>query len=158
MQRWKQIRPYKTLIKSWTFDYCVKLRSGFLCWTVWPFWKTSGGCLTQILKRWLTIILSHNNCTQRYSQKFSNLNWEKVARRHLLKSQKCWNCKGLLGIIATTITKLNSLLVLHYWSSLCRRLLKLLIKWAQFINNYQKFTLGGSMTKQFFLKSCFVMK
>ena len=33
--------------------------------------------------------------------------------------------------------------------------MKLLIKWAQLINNYQKSTLGGLMTKQFVLQSCF---
>ena len=30
---------------------------------------------------------------KRYSQKFSKLNWEKIAWRHLLNSQKHWNCK-----------------------------------------------------------------
>ena len=29
------------------------------------------------------------------------------------------------------------------------------MKWAQFINNYQKSTLGGPRKKQFVLKSCF---
>ena len=30
--------------------------------------------------------------------------------------------------------------------------MKLLMKWVRFINNYQKFTLGGSMMKQFVLQ------
>ena len=34
----------------------------------------------------------------------------------------------------TTITHLNFLLVLYFWSSYCRCLKKLLIKWAHFIN------------------------
>ena len=56
--------------------------------------------------------MSQNNLApKRYSQKFSKLNWEKIAWRHLLKSQKYWNCKVLLGIITTTITQLNSLFV-----------------------------------------------
>ena len=37
-----------------------------------------------------------------------------------------------------TITQLNFLLVLYFWSTYCRCLKKLLMKWAQFINNYQK--------------------
>ena len=41
---------------------------------------------------------------KRYSQKFSKLNWEKIAWRHLLKSQKYWNCKVLLDIVAATIS------------------------------------------------------
>ena len=31
--------------------------------------------------------------------------------------------------------------------------MELLMKWAQFINNYQKSTLGGPMMKQFVLQS-----
>ena len=54
---------------------------------------------------------------KRYSQKVSKLNWEKIAWWHLLKSQKYWNCKVLLDIMATAITQLNSLLVLYYWFS-----------------------------------------
>ena len=71
---------------------------------------------------------------KRYSQN--------IFRRHLLKSQKYCNCKVIFGIIITPITHLNSLFVLYYWSSYCRRLIKLLMKCAQFINNYQN-------TKQF---------
>ena len=42
------------------------------------------------------MILSQNNlATERYSQKFLKVNWEKIAWRHLLKSQKYWNCKLL---------------------------------------------------------------
>ena len=66
-----------------------------------------------------------------------------------MKSQKYWNCKVLFGIITTIITQLSSLFLLYYWSFQCRCLIKLLMKWAQFINNYQKSTLGGPMTKQF---------
>ena len=36
--------------------------------------------------------------------------------------------------------------------------MKLLMKWAQFINNYQKSTLGGPMMKQFVLQSCFLLR
>ena len=54
---------------------------------------------------------------KRYSQKVSKLNWEKTTWWHLLKSQKYWNCKVLLDIMATAITQLNYLLVLYYWSS-----------------------------------------
>ena len=32
--------------------------------------------------------------------------------------------------------------------------MKLLMKWVQFINNYQESTLGGPMMKQFVLQSC----
>ena len=53
-----------------------------------------------------------------------------------MKSQKYWNCKILLGIITTTITQLNSRILLYYWSSWCRSLMKLLTKWSRFINNY----------------------
>ena len=80
--------------------------------------------------------MSQNNL--RYNQKFSKLNWEKIAWRHLLKFQNYWNGKVLLDIIATTIKQLNSLFELHYWSSKCRRLMTLLMKWAQFFDNYQK--------------------
>ena len=34
-------------------------------------------------------------------------------------------------------------------------LIKLLMKWTQFISNYQKSTLGGPRKKQFVLQSCF---
>ena len=60
--------------------------------------------------------------------------WEKIARRHLLKSQKYWNCKMLLGLIIITITQMNALFVYYCWSSECRRLIKLLMKWDQLIN------------------------
>ena len=52
------------------------------------------------------------NSPERYNQKFSKLNWKKIARRHLMKSQKYCSCNVLLGIITTTITQFNSLLVL----------------------------------------------
>ena len=83
--------------------------------------------------------------------KFSKLNWENIAWRYLLKSQKCLNCKVLPYIIATTITQLNSLFVLYYWSSWCRNLMNLLMKCAQFINSYQKSTLGRPIMKPFVL-------
>ena len=56
--------------------------------------------------------MSQNNL--RYNQKFSKLNWEKIAWRHLLKFQNYWNGKVLLDIIGTTIKQLNSLFELHY--------------------------------------------
>ena len=56
-----------------------------------------------------------------------------------------------------TITQLNFLFVFCFWSAKCRCLIKLLMKWVQFINNYQKYTtLGGTMKKQFVLQSCFL--
>ena len=94
---------------------------------------------------------------KRYSKKFSKLNWEKIARWHLLKLQKYWNCKVFLCLKLITITQLSSLFVLYFWSSYCRCLIKLLMKWTQFINNYQKSTLRGPMKKQFVLHSCFFM-
>ena len=58
--------------------------------------------------------MSQNNLApKRYIQKFPKLNWEKIAWRHLLQTQKYWNCKLLLDIIVTTITQLNSFLVLY---------------------------------------------
>ena len=35
--------------------------------------------------------------------------------------------------------------------------MKLLMKWPQFINNYQKSTLGGPIIKPFVLQSCYFM-
>ena len=49
--------------------------------------------------------------------------------------QKYWNCKVFLCIKLTTITKINFLLVLYFWSSYCRCLKKLLIKRTKFINS-----------------------
>ena len=133
----------------------MKLRLDFLCCTVLTFWNTSGGYLSQIfnsqaLKGGLT------NSPQRKRQKFSKLKWENIARIHLLKSQKYWYCKVLLGIITTTITQLDSQFILYYSSSQCRRLMKLLIKLAQFINSYQNCTLGGPRTKQIVFQCCFL--
>ena len=72
--------------------------------------------LSSDFKRWIIIILNNFKLKQtspkKYSQKFSKLNLEKIARRHLMKSQKYWNCKVLLGIITSTIIQLNFLL--HY--------------------------------------------
>ena len=48
----------------------------------------------------------------------------------------------------TTITQLNFLFLLYFWSLQCRYLIKLLIKWIQFISNYQKYTLRKPMKKQ----------
>ena len=103
----------------------MKLRLGFLCWAVLTFWNISGGYLTQTFNSqtlrgdliFLRTLSPNNLASKRYSQKFSKLNWEKIAWRHILKPQKYWNCKVLLDIIATTITQLNSLFVLYYWSS-----------------------------------------
>ena len=59
------------------------------------------------------MVLSQSNLApKRYSQKFSKLNWENIAKKHLLKIQKYWNYKVLLDIIATAITQLNSFFVL----------------------------------------------
>ena len=100
--------------------------------------------------------MSQNNVPlERHCQKFSKLYWEKIVWRHLLKSPKYGICKVLLAIITTTITQLGSLFVLYYWSSHCRSLRKLLMKWTQFINNYQKSILGGPTIKQFVLQACF---
>ena len=147
----------------------MKLRSGLLCcWGVLTFWNISCGYLTQTVNswtlrgRWLeTFWVIFNNfwviatSPKRYSQKFSKLNLEKIFQRHLLKSQNYWNCKVFLCLKLTTITQLNSVLVLYCCSSYCRCLIKVLMKWAQFINNYQKSTLGGPIKKQFALQSRF---
>ena len=53
--------------------------------------------------------------------------------------KKFWNCKVFLCLKLITITQLNFLFVLYFWSSYCRFLKTFLMKWAQFINNYQKF-------------------
>ena len=91
----------------------MKLRLGFLCRTALTFWNISAGYLSQIfnsqaLKGDLT------DSPKRYSQKFSKFKWENIVGIHLLKSQKYWYCKVLLGIITTTITQLNFLFVLYY--------------------------------------------
>ena len=111
------------------------------------------------LKHFESSLIAFESATSlgRCNLKFSKLNWGKTARRHLLKSQKYWNCKVFLCLKLATITQLNSLFVLYFWSSYCRCLIKLLMKWAQFINNYQKSTLGGPRKKQFVLQSCFFM-
>ena len=74
-----------------------------------------------------------------------------------MKSQKYWNCKVFLCFRLTTIAQLNFLFVLYFWSSYCKCLKQLLMKWAQFINNYQKSTPGRPMKKQLVLQSCFLM-
>ena len=60
-------------------------------------------------------MLSQNKLApKRCCQKFSKLNFKKIARRHFLKSQKYWSYKVLLDIIiATTIIQMNSLFVLY---------------------------------------------
>ena len=76
----------------------------------------------------------------------------------------CWNPKNI-GIVytvflclkLTTITQLNFLFVLYFWFSYCRCLKKLLMKWVQFINNYQKSTLGRPMKRQFILSLVFYL-
>ena len=74
-----------------------------------------------------------------------------------MKSPKNWNYKGFLCLKLATMTQLNSLFVLYFWSSFCRCLIKLMMKWAQFLNNYQKSTLREPRKKQFVLHSCFFM-
>ena len=121
------------LIKRWIFVTLMKLRLDFLSWTVLRFWNTSGGFLTQ----------TFNSQTLRGD-------W------HLLKSQKYWNCKALLGIITNTITQLNYLFLLYYSSSYCQTFDETIDEMAQFINNYQKSAPGIPITKQFVLQSCFL--
>ena len=99
---------------------------------------------------------SKQTSIQKIQSEIFKLNRENIASRHLLKSQKYCNCKVLLDNIATTITQLNSLFVLYSLSCWCVCLMKLLMKRAQFINNYQKSTLGEPVTKQFILQSCFL--
>ena len=57
----------------------------------------------------------------------------------------------------TTITQLNFLFLLYFWSLQCRYLIKLLIKWIQFISNYQKYTLRKPMKKQVALPVFYVL-
>ena len=57
----------------------------------------------------------------------------------------------------TTITQLNFLFLLYFWSLQCRYLIKLLIKWIQFISNYQKYTLRKPMKKQVALPGFYVL-
>ena len=64
-----------------------------------------------------------------------------------MKFQKYWNCKMFPCLEITTITQLISVFVLCFWSLQCRCLVKLFMKWVQFINNYQKSTLGEPMKK-----------
>ena len=47
-----------------------------------------------------------------YYYKFLKLNLEKIVYGNSLKPHKNWNCKVLLGLIMTTITQCNFLLVL----------------------------------------------
>ena len=98
--RLNQICLYKTLIKRWIFDDTDEIEIMLGCWSMLTSWNTSGGYLTPIfntdLKRWL-ITISKKLCQnklapKRYSQKFLKTIWEKIALRHLLKSQKYWNC------------------------------------------------------------------
>ena len=134
----------------------MELRLGFLYWSTLTFWNTSGGYLTQTfnphtlvgdLQQILEILSQNQLAPKRYSQEFLKSNWEQIAWKYLLKSKKYWNCKVLLDTIAITITQLNYLFVLHYWYSYCRCLMKLLMKSAQFITNYQKSALGGPTMK-----------
>ena len=128
----------------WSGGYLTQTVNSWPFWARWYFWA--------ILNNFWVIATS----PKRYSQKFSKVNWEKVARRTLLNSQKYWNCKVFLCLILTAITQLNFLFVLYFWSSYCRCLKKILTKWTQFINNYQKSRLGRPMKKQFVLQSCFL--
>ena len=91
------------------------------CWTVLTFWNISVGYLTQTFNS-LNLRLRIQNIFEiiffnfwviktspkRYSQKFSKLNWEKIARRQLLKSQNC--------LKITSMTKLSPLFVLYFLS------------------------------------------
>ena len=58
------------------------------------------------------------------------------------------NIVVFLCLKLTTLTQLNFLLELYFWSSYCKWLNKS-------SNNYQKSTLGRPMKKQFVLQSCF---
>ena len=79
-----------------------------------------------------------------------------IAQRHLLKSQigiaKCYLVSkqppgySWIPCLCCIIDPLS-----------VRRLMKLYMKWALFINNYQKSTLGGPMMKQFVFQSCLFM-
>ena len=57
----------------------------------------------------------------------------------------------------TTRTQLTFLFLLYFWSLQCRYLIKLLIKWIQFISNYQKYTLRKPMKKQVALPVFYVL-
>ena len=96
---------------------------------------------------------------RRYNLKFSKLNWEKIAQRHLLKSQKYWKSVSVSQISHHNTFEFlvwSCLFVLYLWSSYCGCLIKLLMKWAHFINNYHKSILGGPRKKQFVFQSCFL--
>ena len=119
-----QTSLYKTLIKRWIFDGSdeIEIRLPLL------------NCPNILEYIWWLL-----NSNQPHPKDIArNLQNVVVKRLHLLKSQKYWNCKVLLGIIIPTITQLNYLFVLSYWSFQCRHLIKLLMKWVQYINNYQK--------------------
>ena len=89
-------------------------------------WTFQSKVVTQnIFESSLKIIFELATSPERYNQKFSKLNWEKIAWRHLLKSQKYWNCKVFLCLKLATVTQLNSLFVMYFWSSYCRCLIKL---------------------------------
>ena len=101
-------------------------------------------------------MLSQNKLApKRCCQKFSKLNFEKIARRHLLKSKKYWNYIALLDImIATTIIQLSSFFVLYIL------LIHLVSTFDEVSNEMHPtkslHTLGGPMMKQFVLQSSFL--
>ena len=110
-------------------------------------------CSSVIFNDFWVIATSPKRC----SHIFSKRNWEKIAWRDLLKFQKYGKCKVFLCRKLATITQMNSLFVLYFWSFYCRCWIKLSMKWTEFINNYQKSTLGWQRKKQFVLQSCFFM-
>ena len=132
-------------------------------WWIWWNWNHpswSGCYLTSDVKYFWVIFNNFRviaTSLKKYNHKFSKLNREKFARRHLLKSQKYWKCKVFLCLKLATTTQLNYWFIFYFWSSYCRCLIKLLMKWVQFINNYQKSTLGRPRKKTFVLQSCFFM-
>ena len=78
-------------------------------------WTFQSKVVTQnIFESSLKIIFELATSPERYNQKFSKRNWEKIAWRHLLKSQKYWNCKVFLCLKLATVTQLNSLFVLYF--------------------------------------------
>ena len=81
----------------WSDGYLTKTVNSWNFWARWYFWV--------VFNNFWVIATS----PKRYSQKFSKLNLGKIARRHLLRSQKYWNCKMFLCLILTTITTISCL-------------------------------------------------
>ena len=112
--------------------------------------------LNSDFKRCLILIFNNFESKQPSTQMIAR-NFTNLIEARFIEIQKYWAFNVLLDIIATTITQLNSLFVLYYWSSWCRNLMNLVMKCAQFINSYQKSTLGRPIMKPFVLQSCFFM-